>query len=100
MENLTFAEYVTDCAGLEGCIIMSEIVWNPRNEDTDMYELARGLLERIFLDYKKEGHDRTETLAQGVQELIWINRLIQKQAEMIGRKENEKRETSAPVFER
>lgn len=98
MENLTFVEYVAECVNLEGCIILAELVY-PYNEDKVVYKYAHDLLEAIFYDYRQE-YTKTETLLEGIQELIFIDRLIQKQAEAIGRKENEKRKADTLVFER
>lgn len=95
---MTFGEYLAETGNLKGCIILSEYVWNPKNEDTPFYDFSYGLLCEIFEDYKKE-YDETKNVVEGILEIVYISRIIEKQVEAEGRKEREKRKANTSLYE-
>lgn len=98
MKNLTFVEYLVTINSLEGCIILAEHIWNPyNNEDEPFWDFCYSLLGEIFSDYRKE-YDETEDLLHGIEEIVYVSKMIEKQAWEKGRKEREKREANTPVY--
>lgn len=98
MKNLTFVEYLAALNILDDCIILAEYLWQPTNEDNAFWDFCHNMLSVIYEDYRKE-YDETETLLLGIQDIVYVSRVIEKQAEEKGRKEREKREASASLFE-
>lgn len=99
MKNLTFVEYLITIDSLKGCIILAEYLWQPdKNEDSPFWDFCYSLLGEIFEEYRKQ-YNETETLLQAIQEVVYISRMIEKQAEEEGRKERAKREASASLYE-
>lgn len=99
MKNLTFVEYLVTIDSLEGCIILAEYLWKPdRNEDSPFWDFCYTLLGEIFSDYRKE-YDETEDLLHGIEEVVYVSRMLEKQAWERGQKYREEREANSLVYE-
>lgn len=98
MKNLTFVEYLVTIDSLEGCIILAEYLWKPgKNEDSSFWDFCYSLLGEIFEEYRKQ-YNETEDLLHGIEEVVYVSRMLEKQAWERGRKYREEREANTPVY--
>lgn len=98
MKNLTFVEYISTLDMLKGCIILAEYLWNPDSEDTPFWDFCYTLLNDIYEDYRKE-YNATETLLNGIQDIVYVSNVIERQAIRQGEKEREERQANSFILE-